>query len=59
MDRERRISIRVPESEHRPVRVKAADLGISVSDVVRELLARWVAGELKTDAEVKAGEQPK
>lgn len=48
---EKRITVKVAEKKHRLIRMKAADLGITISDVVRELLDRWIAGELKTEAE--------
>ena len=38
VERERRITTRAPESLHRAVRVKAAELGRPVSEVVRALL---------------------
>jgi len=47
---------RIAEDDYRKVRVKAAELGIPISVVVRELLARWVAGELKTEGEVDQGD---
>ena len=47
MDRERRIMVRAPESLHKAVRVKAAELGRPVSEIVRELLAMWVEGKIE------------
>jgi plasmid stability protein len=35
----------------RKAKVRAASEGLSLSDVVRRLLARWVAGELRLDSE--------
>lgn len=39
---EKRITVRVPESLHRKVKAKAALIGKSVSDVLREYLEAWV-----------------
>lgn len=50
MDEERRIMVRVSEDLHRAVRVKAAELGRPMSEVVRGLLRRWVQGEVETPA---------
>ena len=41
-----KLTVRISESDYRPVRVKAAELGRPVSEIVRELLAMWVAGEI-------------
>ena len=38
---EKRITVRVPESLHRKVKAKAALVGKSVSDVLREYLEGW------------------
>ncbi|MCP4544230.1 MAG: ribbon-helix-helix protein, CopG family [Chloroflexi bacterium] len=46
-EKERRIMVRAPESLHKAVRVKAAELGQPVSEIVRELLTGWVSGEVK------------
>lgn len=48
---EKRVTVKMPENEHKAVRLKAVELGVTVSDVVRDLLARWLAGEI----EVKPG----
>ncbi len=47
MENERRITVKTTEDLHRSVRVKAAQEGRPVSDVVRELLTRWVDEERK------------
>jgi hypothetical protein len=51
MEEERRIMVRVSEDLHRAVRVKAADLGRPVSEIVRGLLRHWVDGKLDTPSE--------
>jgi plasmid stability protein len=48
---ERKMMVRVSEDLHRAVRVKAAELGRPVSEVVRGLLRRWVEGEIETPSE--------
>ena len=51
MSEERRIMLRVSEDLHRAVRVKAADIGRPVSEVVRGLLRQWVEGKLETPSD--------
>lgn len=51
MTEERRIMVRTSEDLHRAVRVKAADLGRPVSEIVRGLLRQWVEGRLETPSE--------
>ena len=51
MTEERRIMVRVSEDLHRAVRVKAADLGRPVSEVVRGLLRQWVDEKIETPSE--------
>ena len=41
-DQEKRITVRVPESLHRKIKVKAAMLDKTISDVLREYLEAWV-----------------
>jgi antitoxin component of RelBE/YafQ-DinJ toxin-antitoxin module len=48
MIKERSLTVRMSESLHRGARVKAAELGIPVSRVVRGLLRKWVEGEIDT-----------
>ena len=48
MEEQRRIMVRVSEDLHRAVRVKAAELGRPVSEVVRGLLRQWVEGKIET-----------
>ena len=42
-EQEKRITVRVSESLHRKVKAKAALIGKSVSDVLREYLEQWAA----------------
>ena len=46
METKRLVNVRMTEAEYRPVRVKAAELGLSVSEVVRRLFALWIAGKI-------------
>jgi predicted HicB family RNase H-like nuclease len=41
-DLEKRITVKVTESLHRKVKVKAAIVGKSISDILREFLEEWV-----------------
>ncbi len=51
MGEERKMLVRVSEDLHRAVRVKAADLGRPVSEIVRGLLRQWVEGRVATPTE--------
>jgi len=55
-DQEKRITVKVPERLHRKVKVKAALLGKSVSDILREYLEEW-ASDLETP--IIEGEKPR
>jgi predicted DNA-binding protein len=44
-EQEKRITVRVPESLHRRVKAKAALMGKTVSDVLREYLETWIEEE--------------
>ena len=46
MAQTRNIMVRVTEAQHKAVRVKAAELGCPVSEIVRALLDAWVAGDI-------------
>ena len=46
-----KMMVRVSEDLHRAVRVKAADLGRPISEIVRGLLRKWVEGEIETPSE--------
>jgi hypothetical protein len=46
-----RTTLSIPRELRRQSKIKAATLDVSLSSVVRELLARWVAGEIRIDAE--------
>ena len=47
MAQERKLTVRISETDYRPVRVKAAELGRPVSDIVRTLLSMWVEGKIE------------
>jgi predicted DNA binding CopG/RHH family protein len=53
MAQERKLTVRISEEEYRPVRVKAAELGRPISEIVRELLAGWVSGEIELPMKTK------
>ena len=46
MAQEHKLTVRISEDEYRPVRVKAAELGRPVSEIVRGLLRLWVEGKI-------------
>ena len=47
MAQEHKLTVRISETDYRPVRVKAAELGRPVSDIVRTLLSMWVEGKIE------------
>ena len=47
-DEDKKIMVRVPEELHKSVRVKAAELGRPISEIVRQFLRAWVSGDLPT-----------
>ncbi len=58
MERERRITVKTTEALHKAVRVKAAELGRPVSEIVRSLLEGWVVDEIDLpDQAEKRGEE--
>jgi plasmid stability protein len=44
---ERKMMVRMPEELHRAVRVKAAELGRPISEIVRAFLTAWVTGKIE------------
>lgn len=48
---ERRITVKTTEELHKAVRVKAAEMGRPVSEIVREFLTAWAAGEIELPAQ--------
>lgn len=53
MAQEHKLTVRISEEEYRPVRVRAAELGQPISEIVRELLAGWVSGKIELPAKTK------
>jgi len=49
MTTRRQVSIRIPEELYRQVRVKAAQTGRSVTEVLKEMLEKWVKEEYMTE----------
>jgi plasmid stability protein len=48
MTKERSLTVRMSEDLHRAVRVKAAELGRPLSEIVRGLLRKWIQDEIET-----------
>lgn len=44
---EHKLTVRISEDDYKPVRVKAAELGRPISEVVRALLDMWVQGKIE------------
>ncbi len=58
MAQERKLMVRMTEAQHKAVRVKAAELGQPVSEIVRELLAAWVEGKITIPMPESGEEEP-
>jgi predicted DCC family thiol-disulfide oxidoreductase YuxK len=52
-----RITINVPESIFQRARIKALRENVAVSEVIRDLLARWVAGEIELASKERSREK--
>ncbi len=52
-----RTTINVPESIFRRARIKALREDVAVSEVIRDLLARWVSGEIDLASEPSSRER--
>lgn len=57
MVQERRVMIRMTEELHKAVRVKAAELGRPVSEIVRALLSGWVSDEIELPTQEETPDQ--
>ena len=51
-----RTTINIPDSIFHRAKIKALREDVTVSEVLRDLLARWVAGEIKLAAEERTRE---
>ena len=47
MTPERSMMVRMPDELHRAVRIKAAEIGRPISEIVRDLLQGWLAGQFE------------
>jgi len=52
-----RTTINVPESIFQRARIKALRENVAVSEVIRDLLARWVAGEIELASKERSQEK--
>ena len=52
-----RTTINVPESIFHRARIKALRENVAVSEVIRDLLARWVAGEIDLASKERSREK--
>ena len=52
-----RTTINIPDSIFHRAKIKALREGVTVSEAVRELLARWVAGEIRLSSEERSREE--
>ena len=53
MAKEKRITVKVPEDLHHRVKVKSAQVGKPISDVVREFLTKWVEDDPPDEGEAR------
>jgi plasmid stability protein len=54
---DRKMMVRMSESQHKAVRVRAAELGRPVSEIVRELLTLWLDGRILLSLESEKEEE--
>jgi len=52
-----RTTINVPESVFQRAKIKALRENVAVSEVIRDLLARWVAGEIELSSKERSREK--
>jgi hypothetical protein len=52
-----RTTINIPDAVFQRARVKALKEDVTVSEVLRDLLARWVAGEIKLTSKERSREE--
>lgn len=52
-----RTTINIPDSDFQRARIKALRENVTVAEVVRHLLARWVTGEIKLSDEESSREK--
>lgn len=45
-EKERRLAVRLEEEQHRKAHEKAANQGMTLSDVIRRLINKWLKGEI-------------
>lgn len=50
MTPDRSLVVKLPDDLHRALRIRAAELGIPVSEIVRALLRAWLDGRLELPA---------
>ena len=50
-------TMRIPQDLHKAARIKAIETNTTLSDVVREFLRLWVAGELELPAQEQDQEE--
>lgn len=53
----RKLTVLISEEDYRPVRVRAAELGQPISEIVRGLLAAWLKGKAVPEPENKDGDE--
>ena len=51
MDTDHKTTIRMPKDLNKAARIKAIETDTTLSDVVREFLALWVAGKIELPAQ--------
>ena len=55
MDLDRRLLIRMSEEQHKAFRVRAAELGVPMSEIVRALVELWLECEVQLPAVEQRG----
>ncbi len=59
MSEDRKLLIRMSEAQHKALRVKAAELGRPMAEIVRCLLDLWLEGKIELSKNEQKGETPR
>jgi predicted HicB family RNase H-like nuclease len=52
-----KMTIRIPRELHKAAKVKAAESDVTLSEVVREFLRMWMAGQIELPSQAKEEEE--
>jgi hypothetical protein len=55
----KRFTLDLPASDHRELKSRAAQLGLTMADVLRELIAHWLRGDIFIEFEEPQQDEPR